>query len=426
MKKTILSLSCLLLTASLVQAQTDEPPQTPATPVYAQNSNMDRATWSTIQDDDPSGRTKTFSKTFAADQSDKISLSNQYGSIVIKTWDRREVKADVQISAYSNNDEDAQKLLDQVSIDASKSGDQIGFATKIEDTRGNWGSGTRNGRKWRREVKVNYVVYMPSSNGLNVSQQYGSVTMGDFSGPVTARVQYGNFKAGNLSSPSTNLSVQYGNTNVLQMKQATIKQQYGSGLTLGTVGTLNLTAQYVKTDIKSVTGEAVIKQQYGDGLTLGTVGQLTLNAQYTKVRIQNVKRNANAIKIQYGGLEIGSIDNLNLSAQYTGVSIANLAGDCNLNVQYNNLNVQRVSEACKRLIVDAQYVKVGLNFADNYNADVDVQTSYAGFTYGSSVAARKVGGDEDNSSTKIYTGKIGSGSTNYVKVKSAYGSVTFQ
>jgi hypothetical protein len=358
MKKTLSILSCLLLTASLVQAQTEDMPQTPPANVYAVNTNVDRSL-NTNQEDDPTGRSKTFSKTFAADQSDKINLSNQYGSIVIKTWDRREVKADVQITAYSNSDSDAQKLLDEVNIEATKSGDQIGFTTRIEDTRGNWGSGTRNGRKWRREVKVNYVVYMPASNPLNVSQQYGNVTMGDFSGAVNAKVQYGNFKAGNLSSASTNLSVQYGNTDVLQMNRATIKQQYGSGLTIGTVGTLNLSTQYAKTDIKTITGEAVIKQQYGDGLTLGTVGQLTLNAQYTKVKIQSVKRNTNAIKIQYGGLEIGSIDNLNLSAQYTGVSIANLAGDCNFNVQYNNLNVQRVSEACKRLIVDAQYVKSG-------------------------------------------------------------------
>jgi len=426
MKKPILILSCLLLLASLTQAQTEDQPQATPAAVYAANSNLDRVPFTTFQEDDPTGHSKTFSKTFSADASDRISLSNQYGSIVIKTWDRREVKADVQITAYSNNDGDAQKLLDEVNIEATKSGDQIGFATRIEDTRGNWGSGTRNGRKWRREVKVNYVVYMPASNPLNVSQQYGNVTMADFSGPVTAKVQYGNFKAGNLSSASTNLSVQYGNTDVLQMNRATIKHQYGSGLSIGTVGTLNLSAQYVKTDIRSVTGEAVIKQQYGDGLTLGTVGQLTLNAQYSKVRIQSVKRNTNAIKIQYGGLEIGSIENLNLSAQYTGVSIANLAGDCNLNVQYNNLNVQHVGEACKRLIVDAQYVKVALNFADNYNANVDVQTSYANFTHGNTVAARQVGSDEDDSSTKIYSGKIGNGSTNYVKIKSAYGNVTFQ
>jgi hypothetical protein len=421
MKKFMLNLSCLLLTISLAQAQTEI-----TAPVYALNRNVDKSTASEVQDDDQPGRSKSFSKTFAADQSDKINLSNEYGSIVIKTWDRKEVKVDVQILAYSNNEEDTQKLLDEVSIDAGKSGDLISFTTKISGRNNNWGVGSRNGRKWRREVRINYVVYMPAVNALNVSQQYGNVTMADFSGPLSAKVQYGNFKAGNLSNSNNYLSVQYGNTEVVQINRATIKHQYGSGLSLGTVGALNLTAQYVKTDIKAITGDAVINQEYGEGLTLGTVGHLTLDAQYTKVRIQSIKGNRNIIRIQYGGLDIGSIEDLNLNAQYTGVSIGSLGGNATFDMQYNNLNIQHVAESCRRLTVDAQYVNVSLNFADNYNASLDVQTSYAGFNHGSSVAARLTGADDGDSSTKNYTGKIGNGSSNYVKVKSSYGSVTFK
>lgn len=383
MKKLMFSVLCLLLSGSFVEAQTE-----PSASVYAVNTNVDNVATIAVQDDDQGGRTKFFSKTFASDQSDKVNLNNQFGSIVIKTWDRKEVKADIQITAYSNNDEDAQKLLDEVSIDAGKSGDLISFNTQIADRKNNWGSGSRNGRKWRREVRVNYVVYMPAANALNVSQQYGNVTMGDFSGPVTAKVQYGNFKAGNLSSSSNNLLVQYGNTDIMQINRATIKHQYGSGLTLGTVGSINLTAQYVKADIRAITGDAVIKQQYGEGLTLGTVNRLTLNAQYARV------------------------------------SIANLSGDGTFDLQYNNLNIQHVSESCKRLVVNAQYVNVSIDFSENYNASLDVQTSYAGFNHGNSVSANTTG--DDDSTTKNYTGKIGRGSSNYVKVKSAYGSVTFK
>ena len=34
-------------------------------------------------------RSKSFSKTFSVDNSDKVNLNNQYGSITIKTWDRK-------------------------------------------------------------------------------------------------------------------------------------------------------------------------------------------------------------------------------------------------------------------------------------------------------------------------------------------------
>jgi hypothetical protein len=430
MKKLMFPLACLLLSAGITRAQTEA-----TSSVYAVNTNTDTnkntvtntVTVSSRQDDDQPGRTKSFSRSFPASQSDNLSLSNQYGSILIKTWDQKTVKTDVKISAFSNSAEDAQNLLDEVSIAANKSGDLISFSTKIGNHNGNWGSGTRNGRKWRREVRVDYVVYMPALSSLNLSQEYGNVTMGDCAASVSAKVQYGNFQAGYLSNQTNYLNVQYGNTNVVQINKATIKHQYGSGLTLGTVGSLILNAQYVKADIKTITGNAVINQQYGGGLTLGSVGQLNLDAQYTKVRIQSVRRNSNAIKIQYGGLEIGSIENLNLNAQYTGVTIANFAGVGNMKVQYNNLNIVRVSEACRTLNVDAQYVNVGLNFAEGYDANMDVQTSYSGFNHGSNVVARTSGSDDDDSSTKNYSGKIGGGSSsNYVKVKSSYGSVTFK
>ncbi|RZK14233.1 MAG: hypothetical protein EOO86_18965, partial [Pedobacter sp.] len=45
-------------------------------------------------------RSKAFSKTFSVDNSDKVNLNNQYGSIIVKTWDRKEVKVDIDIKAF--------------------------------------------------------------------------------------------------------------------------------------------------------------------------------------------------------------------------------------------------------------------------------------------------------------------------------------
>jgi hypothetical protein len=58
---------------------------------------------SQVDNQDGPMRSKTFSKTFSADQSDKISLSNFYGSIQIKIWDRKEIKTDVSIKSYADS-----------------------------------------------------------------------------------------------------------------------------------------------------------------------------------------------------------------------------------------------------------------------------------------------------------------------------------
>jgi hypothetical protein len=373
--------------------------------------------------DDPM-RSKTFSKSFAMDTRDKVSLNNRYGDILIKTWDKREVRVDVAIKVYSKDEQDAQRLLDETVIEAGKSGDQVSFKTSIGMRGGEYGSKVKNGKTiWRREVKVNYVVYMPASNGLILSNQYGNVSMGNFYGAVNAKVQYGNFTAGNLNSTDNYLDMQYGKTTVQEINKAVIKHQYGSGLVLGTVGTLDLKAQYVAVTIGTIKGNALIKQQYGQGLNIAAVDNLDLEAQYVNVKIGNVNGNAN-IKQQYNNISIASVNNkLNLKGQYANVKVGNLRGDGNFIVEYNKVTIENISTGCKRLIIGAAYSHVSLGFSNDYQADFDVKVSYSGFNYGSGVASKLV---SDKGNTKIYNGKIGNGGSAMVSINDDYGSVTFK
>ncbi|WP_316819589.1 hypothetical protein [Pedobacter gandavensis] len=391
------------------------PPLPPLPPMNHQDSNR--------QDDaeDP-GKSKTFSKTFTVDAGDKLNISNKYGAVVIKTWDKREVKVDVDIKAYSKDADDAQRLLDETSIDAGKSGDQITFKTNIGIRDGRYGSQVKNGKVvWRREVKVNYVVYMPSNMPLTVSNQYGGLNIADFSGPISARVQYGSLVAGSLNSTNNYVNVQYGQTDIGHLNKGVIRQQYGASLKLGTVGTLELDAQYVGVAIGTIKGDAVIKQQYGNGLNIGSVSNLDLDAQYTNVNVATVNGNA-TIKQQYNNITIGTVNKLNINAQYTTVKLGSLKGDGNFNLSYNKLSVDNILPACRNLTVNANYTGISLGFASNFNSDFEVKTSYGGFKPGSNVDSRLV---SENGSTKNYSGKIGNGGNGSINIRSNYGGITF-
>lgn len=343
--------------------------------------------------DDPQ-RSKTFSKTFSIDHNDKINLNNQYGSIVIRTWDRKEFKVDVDIKAYSNSDNDAQKLIDAVTIDANKSGDVVSVKTNLAEQNGHYGSSIKNGIvKWRREVKINYVVYMPSSNSLTASQTYGNITIDDFAGPTVLKVQYGNLMVGSLNNSNNNISVQYGKATIKNVNQAKIKHQYGSGLTIGTIGIIDLDAQYTGVNITTIKGAALIKHQYGNGLNIGSVSALSLSAQYTNVKIGSINGNTTA-KIQYG-----------------------------------KFNLDRLESGCKNLDVSSSYGSVRLGFDTNYNANFEVSTSYGGFSYDNNVTLNKNGGEsrQEKTNYKNYSGIIGKGSSNTnISVKAQYGSTNFQ
>lgn len=447
MKNVALSVSGLLLLAIHVNAQevvatagsspaTNQTSTTVSTVLAKNNSNNATAYSvstnnsvsvnysSNSQDSDDPMKAKTFSKAFAVDRGDKVNLNNQYGGITIKTWDKNEVKVDVDIKAYANTEAEAQKLLDDVNINASKSGDLVSFKTTMSDNDGNRGSGSRNGKKWRREVKVYYTVYMPAVNALTASQEYGNITMDNFTGPTSLKVQYGNLTAGDLNSNNNYVSVQYGKCVLQDVNQARIKHQYGGGLTIASVGTLDLDAQYTSAKITTIKNSAIIKHQYGGGLTIGTAGSLTLDLQYTSVNIGSVKNSA-VIKHQYGsGITIGDAGSLDLDVQYAGVKINTLRGNLTTKIQYGSMNVNDIEASSKNVNISSQYTSVNLGFNAGFSADFEVYTSYCGFKYGSNVTARKQGDDDDSS--KRYTGQIGRGGAGKVTVKADYGSLSFK
>lgn len=381
------------------------------------------------QYDDPQ-KTKSFSKSYGISKGEKVNVSNIYGSIVFKVWDRNEVKVDADIRAFANSDSDAQKLIDDVTISTSKNGDEAAFKTQMEDRNGNWGNGSRNGKKWRREVKIFMTVYLPSTVALTAAQQYGNVELPNFSGPTSLKVQYGKLTTGNLSNANNFIAAQYTSVDLQDVNKATIKQQYGSGLTIASISDLSLNAQYATVRIGDIKRNANIRLQYGSGLSIASVGgNLDLDAQYAAVKVGAIKGDA-GIKIQYGsGLNIEHVDNLSLTAQYVGVRVGRLTGNLTAKAQYGNkISVEKVEATSKIINIDSEYLSVNLGFASNYGGNLNVDTEYGNFKPGENITAKRVGDDDDrgSSSRKDYTGTIGRGGASNVKVSVRYNSATFR
>ena len=93
-------------------------------------------------------------------------------------------------------------------------------------------------------------------------------------------------------------------------------------------------------------------------------------------------------------------------------------------MEYNRLNIGEVGSQCRSLDIDGDYLSISLGFAPGFQADFEVNTSYAAFKYAENVSAKLLG--DKNASTKNYTGKISNGGETMVKVKSNYGSVLFK
>lgn len=212
--------------------------------------------------------TKAYSKSYNVDRDDKLVIDNKFGKITVNTWNKNEFKIEAQMRADAMETDEAQKLLDGVKIEDSKDGSTVSFATKIETNDGNnsWGMGTNNGKPFVRKVFINYTIYMPSKNPLQITNRFGGIEMADFDGKVVVNSTYGNFTAKKLTNTANEITTR-GATTIESLNGGQLKVQYGS-VDVGTAENLSIDANVSAVKIGKIKSGATLNVKYGPGVQI--------------------------------------------------------------------------------------------------------------------------------------------------------------
>lgn len=257
---------------------------------------------------DGNSLTKSYSKTYPVDGNDQVVLDNRYGNIVVNTWARNEVKVDVQIRVSADNNEAAQKMLDNVSISDSKDGNTVAFKTNINAVKNTWMS-LFKGNGGNHQLQIDYIVYMPSRNELTVSNRYGGIILPNMDGKVTINSAYGNLAAKTLTNESV-IQLKYGNADIEAVGNCAIELSYGN-LSIGLANNLSANLSYSSAKIGKLRETGSINVRYGDGVQIGdlarTVHNLSINASYSGVDVGlSGDESADfAVTVHYGDFNYG-------------------------------------------------------------------------------------------------------------------------
>ncbi|WP_114791120.1 hypothetical protein U0035_22035 [Niabella yanshanensis] len=143
---------------------------------------------------------KTYSKSYSLSNNQRVKIANKFGKVEVKAWDRNEVKVDVTIIAFSENERIAQGILDNITIE-SRDGNPVTFNTKFQ------GNTSTKGQKSKMEI--NYIVYMPASNPLDIKNEFGSSSIPDWEGEVNIKQSFGPITTGKLQK-AKDVNVEFG------------------------------------------------------------------------------------------------------------------------------------------------------------------------------------------------------------------------
>ena len=167
-------------------------------------------------------------------------LINKYGRMDVHTWEGNTVKIKVTILADADNQQKADETFNKINIVFYNDANFVKAETTISE-----GSNWKMWNNDRNDYSINYDVYYPRGNFLDLSNRYGDANIGYTKGAVKINVKYGNINTENIDNDIECL-LAYGNANIAKVGNMKGEMSY-SNIELAECKDFSATLKYSKT-----------------------------------------------------------------------------------------------------------------------------------------------------------------------------------
>jgi hypothetical protein len=174
---------------------------------------------------------------------DKLEIDNQFGNVVVSTWDKSEITVDIEISARASSEERAQEIMNQIDVKDGRDGHSIWFKTKVGEINNNHNNGNRHGEN-ERGFYIDYVVHMPAANRLDIANSFGKTEVPDFRGLVTLTSKFGSLNTGKLANVDQ-IDVEFGKAYITSVNNGKVIFKFNKESRIGKVdGNVKINSEF--------------------------------------------------------------------------------------------------------------------------------------------------------------------------------------
>ncbi|MBN4085362.1 hypothetical protein JYT89_03370 [Flavobacteriaceae bacterium AH-315-B10] len=323
---------------------------------------------------------KTINKEFTVNLDATFKVDNSYGNIDIITWSENRIEIEVTITTNSNNEEKAQKKLDEITVEFSNSASHVSAKTRYSKNRSWWNWGNNN-----VNMKINYIVKMPITNNVDISNDYGNINLDKLEGHAKIDCDYGKITTKELMADDNNITFDYTNNSYFE---------------------------YIKS--------GKINADYS-GFTVRKTNDLVIVADYSKSKVEiaeNVSYNCD-----YGSINIEKVNTVNGNGDYLTVHIGDVYKNVDINGDYGSLKINNLTDNAGDVTIESDYMKITIGYSPNYSFNFEIDLEYASLRGKEDFEITK---QKIESRQKYYAGYYGNNNSgNTIKISSDYGSVTF-
>lgn len=327
---------------------------------------------------------KTIKKEFTVNSDATLKVNNSYGNVNVVTYTGSTSIIEVHIKTNSNDEEKAQEKLDEITVEFNASSDFVSAKTIFNKNKSKswWNWGNNNSVN----MEVNYVIKLPITNSVDISNDYGSVNLDKLEGKAIISCDYGKITTKELMADNNSISFDYTNNSYFE---------------------------YIKS--------GKINADYSD-YTIAKAKQLEISADYTKSNIK-IAENIN-YSCDYGSLNVENINNLTGNGDYLTLVIGDVYKNIDLNSDYGSIKIGRMTANAGNITIESDYAGITIGYDAGYNFKFDLDLEYASLrdSDGFEFTKKRV-----ESTDKYYQGYYGNSSTsNIIRISSDYGSVSFK
>jgi len=325
---------------------------------------------------------KKITKEFTVNANATIDVDNSYGNLDIVTWDENRVVFEITITTNGNNQEKVQKKLDDITVVFDATSSLVSAKTKFnKEGSGSWWNWNKSGNV---NMKINYVIKMPISNNVNLSNDYGNINLEKLEGRAIISCDYGKITTKELMAENNKLSFDY---------------------------TQNSYFEYINS------GE--INADYS-GFTVAKAKRLEISADYTKSNIEIAEDIV--YSCDYGNMNIEKVNNVTGNGDYLSTRLGYIYKNATLKADYGSIKIDRITANANNLVIESSYVGITIGYDSGYNFNFDIDIDYGSLRDADGLEFNK---RKEESSSKYYSGYHGNSSSgNMVKISSDFGSVS--
>lgn len=324
---------------------------------------------------------KTIKKEFSVGKYATLKINNSYGNLNIITWDENRIVIEVTIITSGNDEEKVSKRLNDITVDFNASPNYVSAITIFNNEKSkswlNWGKNDNV------NMKINYIIKMPITNNVDLSNDYGSINLDTLKGYSKINCDYGKITTKELLGDSNILSFDYTNNSYFEyVKNAEINADYSS-------------------------------------FTISKAVNIELNADYTDSKIEEVEN----IKYtcDYGSFKNSKVNNIEGSGDYLTVILGDVNQHVSLDSDYGSIKINRLTENSGHVSIKGNYTGIKIGYSPTHYFSFDIDLEYASLSSDGLEFLKK----RTESSTNYYSGFYGNANSgNMMKIESEYGSVS--